>query len=430
MIEKQVIHFIKKEHLFSANNKVLIALSGGADSVALLRILHTAGYMIEAAHCNFNLRGKESNRDELFVRQLCKEYNIPLHTVNFNTIQYANEKHISIEMAARELRYKWFEKTRIDCRADVIAVAHHKDDSAETMLLNLIRGTGITGLLGIRSRNGAIVRPLLCISRQNIIDYLHNIRQDYVTDSTNLEDEYTRNKIRLNLLPQMQQINPSVKDNLIATGNYLNAVALIYNKYIEETKTRILTPKGILIEALLQEPAPEAILFEILHPLKFNSTQINDIMSTLHGQPGKQFLSTEWRVIKDREYLLVEPHQSSNEKTPPFQLIKKEVVYTPDFIIPRGKDYACFDADKLREKTSLRKWQPGDTFIPFGMKGKKKVSDYLTDKKFSISQKESQWVLCCGENIAWLIGERPDDRFRIDNNTTRIIIYQKGPIVL
>lgn len=424
MIQQRVIQYIEKENLFAKEDKILVALSGGADSVALLLLLHTAGYQIEAAHCNFHLRGDESNRDETFVRQLCRKNHIPLHTTDFDTTQYATGQHISIEMAARELRYNWFEKLRKECKADVVAVAHHQDDSVETMLLNLIRGTGITGLLGIRPRNGAIVRPLLCINREEIISYLQSIHQDYVTDSTNLEDEYTRNKIRLNLLPLMQEINPSVKNNLIETNNYLNDVATIYNIGIEESKKRILTPEGIRISSLLKEAAPEAILFEILHPLGFNSAQIKDISNSLDGQSGKQFNSKAWRVIKDREFLLLEKIQKEDKLLPPFQLIKEEREYTPEFQIPREKNVACFDADKLDAEISCRKWQKGDSFVPFGMKGKKKISDYLTDRKFSISQKERQWVLCCGERIAWLIGERTDNRFRIDETTRRIVIYR------
>ncbi|WP_307996567.1 tRNA lysidine(34) synthetase TilS [uncultured Bacteroides sp.] len=423
MIQQRIKQYIEKEDLFSSGSKILIALSGGADSVALLCILHAAGYPCEAAHCNFHLRGEESNRDEQFVRQLCKKYGIHLHTIDFDTTRYAAEKHISIEMAARELRYNWFEEIRNQCRADVVAVAHHQDDSVETILLNLIRGTGITGLLGIRPRNGVIVRPLLCINREEIMRYLQSIGQDYVTDSTNLEDEYTRNKIRLNLLPLMQNINPSVKNSLIETGNYLSDVATIYNRYIEEAKTRIATTEGIRICELVKEPAPEALLFEILHPLGFNSAQIKDIVHSLHGQSGKQFSSKEWRVIKDREFLLLEKIQSEDKEELPFQIIKEEKEYTSDFQIPREKGTACFDADKLDGTISYRKWRTGDTFIPFGMKGKKKVSDYLTDRKFSISQKERQWVLCCGERIAWLIGERTDNRFRIDETTRRVVIY-------
>lgn len=424
MIQQRVIQYIEKEHLFSSNDKILVALSGGADSVALLCVLHTAGYPCEAAHCNFHLRGEESNRDELFVRQLCRKYGIHLHTIDFNTTQYATEKRISIEMAARELRYNWFEKIKKECKANVIAVAHHQDDSVETMLLNLIRGTGITGLLGIRPRNRAIVRPLLCINREEIIRYLQQIGQDFVTDSTNLEDEYTRNKIRLHLLPLMQEINPSVKNSLIETSNYLNDVATIYNKVIDETKKKIITPEGIRIDALLDAPTPETLLFETLHPLGFNSAQIKDIASSLHGQPGKQFISKEWRVIKDRNLLLLESIRPEDGTTLPYQLIKEEREYSPDFQIPRDKKTACFDADKLTEEIHCRKWRTGDTFIPFGMKGRKKVSDYLTDRKFSISQKERQWVLCCGERIAWLIGERTDNRFRIDETTKRVIIYK------
>ena len=423
MIQQRIKQYIEKEDLFSSGSKILIALSGGADSVALLCILHAAGYPCEAAHCNFHLRGEESNRDEQFVRQLCKKYGIHLHTIDFDTTRYAAEKHISIEMAARELRYNWFEEIRNQCRADVVAVAHHQDDSVETILLNLIRGTGITGLLGIRPRNGVIVRPLLCINREEIMRYLQSIGQDYVTDSTNLEDEYTRNKIRLNLLPLMQTINPSVKNSLIETGNYLSDVATIYNRYIEEAKTRIATTEGIRICELVKEPAPEALLFEILHPLGFNSAQIKDIANSLHGQSGKQFSSKEWRVIKDREFLLLEKNQSEDKEELPFQIIKEEKEYTSDFQIPREKGTACFDADKLDGTISYRRWRTGDTFIPFGMKGKKKVSDYLTDRKFSISQKERQWVLCCGERIAWLIGERTDNRFRIDETTRRVVIY-------
>ncbi len=423
MIQQRVIQYIEKENLFSSKDKILIGLSGGADSVALLCLLHSAGYECEAAHCNFHLRGEESDRDELFVRQLCDKNKIPLHVVDFDTIGYASDKKVSIEMAARELRYNWFEKIKEETNAQVIAIAHHQDDSVETMLLNLIRGTGLSGLLGIRPRNGAIVRPLLCINRNEITNYLKCIEQDFVTDSTNLEDEYTRNKIRLNLIPLMQEINPSVKSNMMDTSNYLNDVATLYNKEIQKAKERISSEKGILIKALLEEPSPAALLFEILHPLGFNSAQIKDITLSLDGQSGKQFACKEWRIIKDREFLLLTSTASIKEDSCP-NLIMEEQEYTPLFQIPREKNVACLDADKLNEAVHCRKWQIGDFFIPFGMKGRKKVSDYLTDRKFSISQKEQQWVLCCGERIVWLIGERIDNRFRIDENTKRILIYK------
>ncbi|WP_300704553.1 tRNA lysidine(34) synthetase TilS [Bacteroides sp.] len=419
---QKISQYIHQYNLFSSEDKILVALSGGADSVALLRLLLTLGYTCEAAHCNFHLRGAESDRDESFVRQLCKDLQVPLHIIHFDTEKEAEERHISIEMAARELRYGWFENIRNECGANVIAVAHHQDDSVETLLLNLIRGTGINGLRGIQPKNGNIVRPLLCLDRKEIIDYLQDIKQVYVTDSTNLQDEYTRNKIRLNLLPMMQDINPSVKESILKTSQHLNDAAIIYNKGIEEAKLRVLTKEGISIHALQQEPAPETILFEILYPLGFNAAQVKDIYRALEGQSGKVFTSANFRVIKDRDLLLTSPVQ---EITKPILDITEQA-YTQDFIIPRDKNKACFDADKLQHPLSLRLWQQGDTFVPFGMKGKKKVSDYLTDRKFSLPRKEQQWVLCCGEDIIWLVGERTDNRFRVDEKTKKVIIIMKN----
>ncbi|WP_195660839.1 tRNA lysidine(34) synthetase TilS [Bacteroides nordii] len=423
MIEKKIAQYIDNERLFPINARIIVALSGGADSVALLRILHTLGYDCEVAHCNFHLRGTESDRDEMFVRKLCKTMKTPLHTIDFATEQYAIEKKISIEMAARELRYQWFAEIKEKTKADVIAVAHHQDDSVETVLLNLIRGTGINGLLGIRPKNGDIVRPLLCISRKEITDYLQNAGQEYMTDSTNLQDEYTRNKIRLNLLPRMQEINPLVKEHIIDTSNYLNDVNRIYNKGIKEGKQRVIEKGNIRIVPLLKEPSPEALLFEILYPLGFNAAQTKNILAMLEGQTGKQFISKDgWRVVKNRELLLID--KKEKQENPPFCLIKEEKEYTKDFIIPREKHIACFDTDKLIGEINLRKWQTGDIFIPFGMKGKKKVSDYLTDRKFSIIQKENQWVLCCGDKIIWIVGERTDNRFRIDEKTKKVTVFK------
>lgn len=423
-MEERVKQFIEKEQLLQPDAKVLVALSGGADSVALLCVLHRAGYSLEAAHCNFHLRGEESDRDERFVRGLCQRLGVCLHTVDFDTAGYAATHHVSIEMAARALRYDWFEQLRQEVGAEVVAVAHHQDDSVETLLLNLIRGTGIAGLLGIRPRNGRIVRPLLCVSREEILHYLQAIGQDYVTDSTNLEDEFTRNKIRLHLLPLMQTVNPSVKKGLMETSNYLGDVFAIYNRYMEEAKARMMTEKGIRIAELLKEPAPEAFLFEVLHPLGFNSAQIKDVFRSVAGQPGKFFCSRNWRIVRDRDCLLVEPLPADGAEEPPFRLRREERAYTADFQIPRQKNVACFDADKLEGEVCCRKWQTGDVFVPFGMRGRKKVSDYLTDRKFSLSQKEQQWVLCCGNRIAWLVGERTDNRFRIDENTRRVVIYE------
>ncbi|KAA6337818.1 tRNA(Ile)-lysidine synthase [termite gut metagenome] len=422
MICQQVAKYIAQEKLFSPAGKVLVALSGGADSVGLLRILLSLGYDCEAAHCNFHLRAEESDRDEIFVRKLCCEWHIPLHVTSFETSRYAKEKRISIEMAARELRYNWFAEIKDISGTCAIAVAHHKDDHAETVLLNLIRGAGIAGLQGIRPKNGDIVRPLLCVNRTEITDYLKQIKQEYVTDSTNLQDEHTRNKIRLHLLPLMREMNLSITDTLVATGKYLSEVASIYNKSIDEGKLRVLVKEGILIDALLCELSPRALLFEILHPLGFNSTQVENIFVSLLGQSGKQFVSRKWCVTKDRNLLYIEKREDMNGDFPPFRLVVEEQMLTPEFIIPRDSYSACFDANKVTQPFTVRKIRQGDAFIPFGMKGRKLVSDYLTDKKFSLGQKEWQWVLCSEGEIIWLIGERIDNRFRVDDTTQRVTI--------
>lgn len=417
MLKQKVAHFIKTEQLFRQEDKLLVALSGGADSVALLRILLQLGYRVEAAHCNFHLRDEESDRDECFVTTLCHKLETPLHIIHFDTKAEAKKMHVSIEMAARQLRYRWFEETRIQCQANHISVAHHQDDNVETIMLNLIRGTGINGMCGMKVVNGHIVRPLLCVNREEIIDYLQHLGQDYVTDSTNLKDEYIRNKIRLDLLPMMKQINPSVSESILNTAAYLNNVTQIYRKHIEEGKQRVLTHQGINIEALKKEAGYESLLFEILSPLGFNSHQVNNIIQTLDGQSGKIFTSNSHQLVKDRTMLLICPSVEPKKPELKYEILGR----TPDFQIVNEKHIACLDAEKIKEPLTLRNYQTGDWFIPFGMKGKKNVSDYLTDRKYSILQKQSQWVLCSGSAIVWVVGERIDNRFRIDKHTQKIL---------
>ena len=426
MFKRDVEKFIDQKSLFERCDKVLVALSGGADSVALLRVLDALGYQCECAHCNFHLRGEESNRDEAFVQQLCQKFDIPLHVTHFDTTDYAHTKRISIEMAARELRYQWFETLRQSIGASVIAVAHHRDDSVETFLLNLIRGTGINGLKGIAPKNGYVVRPLLQESRENILDYLQHLNQDYVTDSTNLQDEYMRNKIRLNLLPLMKELNPAVSESIAATTERLADAALIYNKEREMAIQKVMKgEKVISISALLDETAPSSLLFELLHPYGFNSSQIKDIYQSLFGQSGRRFHSSQWEVLRDRDSLIL--HSFSGEETDhvPPTLTYETIDITPDFIIPRDKHIACLDADKVTLPLTVRKWQAGDKFTPLGMKGKKNVSDYLTDRKFTLFQKEHQYVACQGDKIVWLIGERIDNAYRIDTDSKRALIVRQ-----
>lgn len=425
MFHWEIDKYIAEKGLFTLRDKVLVALSGGADSVALLRVLLTLGYQCEAAHCNFHLRGEESDRDEQFVRSLCEGLGVVLHITHFDTAAYAAAHRVSIEMAAREMRYDWFEHLRRERGLVVVAVAHHRDDSVETFLLNLVRGAGINGLKGIAPKNGAIVRPLLEVSRQDILDYLEYLHQSYVTDSTNLQDEYMRNKIRLNILPMLRGLNPSVSESIAETASRLTDVSLVYNKEMEVGKRRVMEqPDRIHIPRLMEEIAPAALLFEILHPLGFNSVQVKDVFRSLSAQSGKRFVSAGWEVLRDRMELIIQPKRQeaddAMEDAP--QLVMETMEMTPDFVIPKGKDTACLDADKLVLPLTVRKWRKGDKFVPFGMKGKKNVSDYLTDRKFSLFQKENQYVVCSEDKIVWLVGERSDDRFRVTEGTRRVMI--------
>jgi tRNA(Ile)-lysidine synthase len=426
MFIRKVSQFIEEKHLLSFGDKVLVALSGGADSVALLRVLLRLGYACEAAHCNFHLRGEESVRDERFVRALAERLGVPLHVIHFDTNDYAASHNVSVEMAARELRYDWFAKLRQECGAKVVAVAHHRDDSVETFLLNLVRGTGINGLQGIRPVNGDVVRPLLCVSRVEILDYLSSLGQDYVTDSTNLQDEFVRNKLRLNVIPMLEAINPSVSDTIAETARRLSDVAQVYQEAIQAAKQRVmLDGETIDIPALCREPGAQNLLFELLYPLGFNAAQVNDVFRALHGESGRMFYSREWVLLIDRNRLIRRP---SGEVEPQPELCLERMEVNPPFSVPHNNKEAYVDAEKVQGELTLRKWQSGDKFIPFGMKGFKSVRNYLRDKKFSRFEKERQWVVCDGDRIVWLVNERLDNRFRVTSET-RFVINLKLKLV-
>lgn len=426
MFIRKVSQFIEEKHLLSFGDKVLVALSGGADSVALLRVLLRLGYACEAAHCNFHLRGEESVRDERFVRALAERLGVPLHVIHFDTNAYAASHNVSVEMAARELRYDWFAKLRQECGAKVVAVAHHRDDSVETFLLNLVRGTGINGLQGIRPVNGDVVRPLLCVSRVEILDYLSSLGQDYVTDSTNLQDEFVRNKLRLNVIPMLETINPSVSDTIAETARRLSDVAQVYQEAIQAAKQRVMPDgKTIDIPALCREPGAQNLLFELLYPLGFNAAQVNDVFRALHGESGRMFYSREWVLLIDRNRLICRP---LGEVEPQPELCLERMEVNPPFSVPYNNKEAYVDAEKVQGELTLRKWQSGDKFIPFGMKGFKSVRNYLRDKKFSRFEKERQWVVCDGDRIVWLVNERLDNRFRVTSET-RFVINLKLKLV-
>ncbi|MCE5206451.1 MAG: tRNA lysidine(34) synthetase TilS [Porphyromonadaceae bacterium] len=422
--------FIEKESLFSTESPVIVGVSGGMDSMALLDILTLLGYRCMAAHCNFHLRGEESDRDEAFVKRWCKSVDVPFVSIDFDTRSYASDKKISIEMAARELRYNWFEMLRVQYRAEAIAVAHHRDDSVETVLLNLIRGTGIKGLTGISPKNGRVVRPLLCLSREEISQYLVAHGIPYVTDSTNNDDLFLRNKLRLHIIPELKKLNPSVKDAIYRTALQVSEAEKVYNASVKESIENIFHQDKIDIQSLRKTPSPLSVLFELLTPLGFGPSSIRDICKSLDAEPGKIFFSEQYRVIKDRDYFLIDKisdtmaadqsfliETHTKELFIPLHLTFHTLPVTAD--IQRNKRFLYADYDRLKFPLTLRKWRQGDWFIPFGMKGRKKLSDYFTDRKFSLKDKEDAWILLSGDEILWVVGERPDDRFRVTKNTVR-----------
>lgn len=433
MIHK-VAKFIEQKRLLAKEGKILVALSGGADSVALLIVLQKLGYRCEAMHCNFHLRGNESLRDENFVRELCDRYKIPLFIEEFDTTAYAREKGISIEMAARELRYAAFENHRKEIAADAIAVAHHRNDSAETVLLNLLRGTGIKGLHGIQPKNGYIVRPLLCTTREEILDYLKWRGESFVTDSTNLETDFTRNKIRLGILPLMREINPSATESIAQTAERIGEAEKIYRKAIEESIARVKDGNIVSIEKLKEEVSPQAVLFEILQPFGFCGTQINEITASFDSESGRSFICNEWKVVKDRNTFIIA--RQDRERIEPITIIPDSRTETSqgmiictqqpfDGKIERDKRTATIDSEKAKLPFTLRPWQQGDRFTPFGMRGSKLVSDYLTDRKMSIIEKEQQLIVTDADGkIVWVVGERPSAHCKTDENTKNVIRLQ------
>ncbi len=434
MVKDLVIKYIQKHQLPPPGSKLIVGFSGGADSVVLLHILHQLEYECIAAHCNFHLRGEESLRDEHFARSFAESLQIPFCKIDFETKSFASDNKISVEMAARELRYAWFGKLREENNAVAIAVGHHKDDNVETFLLNLIRGTGIKGLTGLRQQSGYIIRPLLCLSKEDILNYVQNERLNYVTDSSNLQDEFTRNKLRLQVLPLLKTINPSIFNTIEETAQRLDQTCKIYHDSITKAKKNVFNPvnRQIDIELLKTFPAPETLLYEILKEYGFNQATVKDIFSSLNTQSGKKFYSTHYLLVKDRNSLLIsEKNQRNEEKI--FQIYEhEELIHHPvhaawkifpkseDFQLERNRNVAYFDADKLNFPLVIRKWEKGDRFVPFGINGTKKLSDYFNDKKISIIKKQEIWLLCNDKDIIWIIGYQTDNKYKITQTTKNV----------
>lgn len=432
---KTIRAFIEKEKLLTPSAQVIVGLSGGKDSMVLLDLLTLLGYRCVAAHCNFHLRGEESDRDASFVKKWCKSIGVPFTSIDFDTSQYAADKKISIEMAARELRYRWFGIIRAQYEAEAVAVAHHRDDSVETVLLNLIRGTGIRGLTGISPKSRTVVRPLLCVTQAEIEQYVADRGLPYVDDSSNADDVFLRNAIRINIIPRLEELNPAVRMAISRTAQHLSEVEKVYRASVRATVDTVFQDGRINIPLLRGTVSPQSILFEILSPLGFGPSTIEDAFLCMDSTPGKVFCSSHYRMIKDRDYFLIDeiPEVSDRERSYFIDREKKEIsvpvglkIRTADATVELRKDSRFLYADyhQLQFPLELRKWREGDWFVPFGMKGRKKVSDYFTDRKFSLKDKENAWVLLSGDDIVWIVGERSDDRFKVTDSTTGVFIAE------
>jgi len=432
-MKNKVQYFITEKSLFKREDKLILGISGGADSVCLMHVFLELGYSFELAHCNFNLRGGESDADEDFVQELAKKYHLKIHVKQFDTLAYAAKNKISTQMAARDLRYAWFDALLTKSSAKYLAIAHHVNDDVETFFINLVRGSGLKGLLGIKEKNNAIVRPLLSVSRLEIEQYLKERDIVFRVDSSNASVKYLRNKIRHKLIPLLAEMNPSIQQTVKDEMRILEGVAQIYASKVDEVGKDLTQEKdGIVqfkISALLALNPLNNYLYELLAPYGFHTVEA--ISKALQGQSGKQFFSATHQLVVDRENIFISLLAKENEV---FEITKKttslihplEIKFkvTSDKTIIYDNDIAQLDVEKLKFPLTLRKWKQGDKFMPLGMKKFKKLSDFFIDNKFSIIDKQDQWLLCSDLDIVWLVGCRIDERYKLETNTKKVYIAQ------
>lgn len=428
---------ITQNHSYLLKDRHLLAISGGVDSVVLCFLLKEIGCDFSLAHCDFSLRNTESDEDVLFIRHLAEANGLPLYVHKFDTNAYAKEQKLSTQMAARELRYAWFNELLVDKNYALVLTAHHADDNLETYLIHTARGTGLRGLTGIPERNERIVRPLLPFSRMEIEKYAKKNELHWREDSSNTSNKYLRNALRNKVLPAYKQTAPNILEQLQKTQAHLKEsqsliddyLALIYNLVVTEN----LDGYHLNIAKLTELPNTSALLYELLHPFGF--TAWDDINKLLTAQTGKQIHSATHRIIRNREHLLLTqlPDSSSSTsevKNSSFQLSEDTVqidhpirmsFHKVNEVKDLGKNVIFVDAQLLQYPLEIRRYREGDVFQPFGMKGKKKLSKFFKDEKLSLTSKEKIWLLCSDSNIIWIIGHRMDDRFKVSASTTNIL---------
>jgi tRNA(Ile)-lysidine synthase len=434
MIEQ--LQKILKSNNIHQNHKIVIAVSGGSDSMCLLLLFNKLGYEnIMAAHCNFKLRGVESDSDEEFVKNYCNALNIRFISKSFNVSQYCEVQKVSIQVAARELRYQWFEELRKKNNYDYIATAHHLDDNNETVLMHLIRGCGIEGLTGIKFKTGKIIRPLISFSKVNLLDYLFLNNIPYREDSSNLKSDYDRNFIRNKLIPSITELNESFNNTFSNNISHWNDSYSIYKNHLEKIKQKLIDKSKsdikLSVGKLLSYEASSTILFESIKEYGFNQHQVNDIMESILNPESKVFLSSNHRLIKEKKYLVITSLTSTsnyfllekkNQKVrTEFFEIEFEIIENSHRIKVESKGYQFLDADELEFPLIIRNWKQGDYFYPEGLNKKKKVSDYFTDKKTSLLEKERTLLLFSNDKLCSVVGSRIDNRFKVKPSTKSIL---------
>jgi tRNA(Ile)-lysidine synthase len=428
---------IRKKLALEKDTLIIVALSGGVDSMVMTELFYQLNQNIFVAHCNFQLRGMESDRDSSFVKNYCKQRNIPHEIKYFDTKQYAKEHGISIQMAARDLRYAWFESLRVELNASYIATAHHRDDLAETFLINLMRGTGISGLHGIPAKTSTLIRPMLFLERKEIEEFASQNHISFVEDSSNAEDKYLRNQVRHQLMPKFVSHNPNFLRNLSRAIEQVDLYERIASKQIKETLSEMLEIKGekvyLDIDEVVSLEGYEAYLMEFLQPYGFNLTTVEDLLENLHShKSGLRFFSSSHRLIKDRNRLIISPLTDLQDIESGLYLIYEDLSTDAPFIdsiaqidiphyISSDSNLALIDMEKLTFPLIIRPWSEGDAFYPLGMNGRKLISDYFIDHKFSLADKEETWLLCSGEDVVWIMGSRLDDRFKLTRDTKKVI---------
>jgi tRNA(Ile)-lysidine synthase len=436
MLIKKLKDFIESKKLISQDQKVLIACSGGRDSVVLAIGLQHLGYNIALAHCNFQLRGEDSHGDELFVKHLALDLDIPLHSIQFDTSGYAAQHNLSTQMAARDLRYAWFEDIMKVNDYSLLATAHHLDDHVETLLINMLRGTGLTGMHGIPVKRNNIIRPLLCASREDIDLYIKEHQIQFREDATNSQTKYMRNKIRHHILPVLQELNPSYLNTFFKNSQQSLAAENILTDHIDEIKKKLFIKEDkqtkVKIADLKKLNHMDDYLYYIFKDYEFNSDQLKDISQHIGYQSGKIFENNKWSLLIDREYVLIKEKKDSNNEqyiwqqlpeliNEPISIKFQKQPFNDKLVIDSIASVALIDFGKIQFPLKIRRWQTGDKFQPLGMRGKKLLSDYFVDKKMSRFEKENIWVLEAKNGIIWIINHRLDDRFKLTKETTEVL---------